>query len=205
VQDKLVVQKDKPFTLAWTRAGAPFEATIAQERFEKEDRYGQKILEFTFGARGAMSQVPGETVTYFVGPIEAARRAAARMWEMTDMMVVGVAKMIRGEVSIKALGGPIMIFDIAGKAAEEGAANYVLIMAIISINLALLNLLPVPALDGGHLMFILLEAVRRRPVSPGLREAANLVGVGLLVLLMVLVLVLDVTRYWDKLLDLLRA
>jgi len=99
---------------------------------------------------------------------------------------------------MKSIGGPLTVFEVAGTAAEEGALNYLTLMAFISINLGLINLLPVPLLDGGHLMFFLLEAVSRRPISVRVREYAHIAGLVFLIGIMVLAVKNDLERQWPQ-------
>ena len=89
------------------------------------------------------------------------------------------------------------MYDIAGQAGAKGTTYFVWAMALISVNLGLVNLLPIPVLDGGHLFFFLVEAIRRRPLSLRVREVASLVGMALLVLLMLVAFKNDVERRWD--------
>ena len=105
-----------------------------------------------------------------------------------------IVRLFTGSVSAKQLGGPILIVDAAAKAASVGAFTYFNFIAIISINLAILNLLPVPVLDGGHLMFFAVEAIRGKPVSEKIMMAANKVGMTLLLLLIFFVLYNDTVR-----------
>jgi regulator of sigma E protease len=98
------------------------------------------------------------------------------------------------EVPLKALGGPILIAQAAGRTAELGIAPLVQFMAILSVNLFLLNLLPIPVLDGGHLMFFTLEALRGKPVEIKHREMAQGVGLMLILALMILVFYQDILR-----------
>ena len=115
-------------------------------------------------------------------------------YNIAKLTVVSVVKLIQGTVSAKTLGGPIMIAQMAGKQAEAGALNLVFFIALISINLAILNFLPIPVLDGGHLLFFLLELVIGRPVNLKIREIAQQVGIFILLLLMVFVFYNDITR-----------
>ncbi len=105
-----------------------------------------------------------------------------------------VVRLFTGTVSAKQIGGPILIVDAAAKAASVGAFTYFNFIAIISINLAILNLLPVPVLDGGHVMFFIIEAFRGKPVSEKIMIAANKVGMTLLLLLIFFVLYNDTVR-----------
>ena len=102
--------------------------------------------------------------------------------------------MIAGKVSADNLGGPIRIAQMAGQQAEEGIANFAFFIALLSINLGIINLLPVPVLDGGHLMFFAIEAVTGKEVSEKIREKANQFGIVVLVLLMIFVFYNDIVQ-----------
>jgi regulator of sigma E protease len=125
---------------------------------------------------------------------EAAAQAAGHFWEVVRLTVLGIAKIVRGDISFRTVGGPIMLFSIAAQAAEEGLESFLFKMALVSVNLGLMNLLPIPVLDGGHLAGCVLEAVTRRRVSVRAREIANLVGLVLLALLMIAVFKNDIAR-----------
>jgi regulator of sigma E protease len=135
-----------------------------------------------------------EKVPFRIGPIEAGRAAFGNLGEVIRLTVLGIGKIMTGEISFKTVGGPIMLFSIAAQAAEEGIESFLFKMALISVNLGLMNLLPIPVLDGGHLAACLVEAVTRRPLSVRAREIANLVGIVLLVLLMIVVFKNDIAR-----------
>jgi regulator of sigma E protease len=135
-----------------------------------------------------------ERVPLAIGPLEAARAAVANLNEVVRLTVLGIARIATGQISFKTVGGPIMLFSIASKAAEEGLQSFLFNMALISVNLGLMNLLPIPVLDGGHLAACLVEGVTRRPLSLRAREIANLVGIILLVMLMIAVFKNDIAR-----------
>jgi regulator of sigma E protease len=135
-----------------------------------------------------------ERVPLQIGPVEVARVAAANLNEVVRLTVVGIARIVTGQISFKTVGGPIMLFSIAAQAAEEGLESFLFKMALISVNLGLMNLLPIPVLDGGHIAACLVEAVTRRPLSIRARETANLVGIILLVTLMIFVFKNDIAR-----------
>ena len=110
-------------------------------------------------------------------------------------MVEQLGKLVTGEASVrKSVGGPVEMVRQASQAAQRGVFDYARLMGILSISLGIVNLLPVPVLDGGQLLFFLLEAIRGRPVSVALRERAQQIGVILMVLLMLLVLVMDLQK-----------
>ncbi len=110
---------------------------------------------------------------------------------------IGMLRLAQGRVSLSSVGGPITMYDIAGQAGAKGAAYFVWAMALISVNLGMINLLPIPVLDGGHLLFFVFEAARRRPLPMRAREVASLAGMIMLVLLMLVAFKNDVERRWD--------
>lgn len=114
--------------------------------------------------------------------------------EVVRLTVLGIARIVTGHISFKTVGGPIMLFQIASDAVDEGLASFLFKMALISVNLGLMNLLPIPVLDGGHIAQALVESVTRRPLSARTREVANLVGVILLFTLMIFVFKNDIVR-----------
>jgi regulator of sigma E protease len=128
--------------------------------------------------------------------------AAHEAWratsEVVELTATSFVRLFQGRLSMKSIGGPLTIFDAAGEAAREGAVNYLFLMGFISVNLGLINLMPIPMLDGGHLLFFLIELVTRKPLSGRLREYASLAGLTLLILLMVFAFKNDVERQWPQ-------
>jgi len=120
---------------------------------------------------------------------------------MTRSIVDGIGQLIKGRVSPKQLGGPIKIAQIAGEGAAQGPLPFVGLLALLSINLGFINLLPVPMLDGGHLFFYAIEAVRRRPLSAQALDWAFRGGLALILALMVFVTINDLGSLglWDGL------
>ena len=129
-----------------------------------------------------------------VGPVKAVGMAAEQTWTAATMVVKGLFLMFRGRVPLRELGGPIAIARAAGQQARAGFRYFLSMLAFLSINLAVLNLLPIPALDGGHLAFFAVEAVMRRPLRPQHRELAQRVGLLVLITLMVFVFYNDIHR-----------
>ena len=109
---------------------------------------------------------------------------------------MSLVKMVQRVVPMDSVGGPIMIAKMAGEQASAGAASFLAFMALLSINLGVLNLLPVPVLDGGHLLFYFMELIFRRPVTQKIREYAQQIGMVLLLGLMVLAFYNDIIRYF---------
>jgi regulator of sigma E protease len=131
-------------------------------------------------------------------PISAAGASFGQVYDVIHTTKVAVGQMIMGERGTEDLGGPIRIAQISGQAAKTGVLGFVLFMAILSINLGVVNLFPVPLLDGGHLMFYAIEAVRGRPLSEQVQEWGLRVGLAL-----VLTLMLFVT--WNDIVQLIRT
>lgn len=120
--------------------------------------------------------------------------AVTRTWEISELTLVSIVKLVQRIIPASTIGGPIMIVEMAGKQASHGAMSFFTFMAIISINLGVLNLLPIPVLDGGHLMFLGIEFVRRKPVSEKVMMFAQRVGLALLITLMVFAFYNDIMR-----------
>ena len=135
-----------------------------------------------------------QEVTRAVGPAEAFGYAVGQLADVVRLTALGIARIVSGDISFKTVGGPIMLFSIAAQAAQEGWESFLFKMALISVNLGLMNLLPIPVLDGGHIAATLIEVVTRRPLSLRVREIANLVGILLLVSLMIFVFKNDIAR-----------
>ncbi len=137
---------------------------------------------------------PGRSVLRSPNPFMAFVDGAQATWGWTELTAVGIYKMVAGEISSKNIGGPLTIANMSGEAASQGASSVVFLIAILSINLGVLNLLPIPILDGGHLLFFAIEAVLRKPLGDRQREIAQQVGLLLLVCIMVFAFWNDIER-----------
>lgn len=129
---------------------------------------------------------------------DAFKEALSSSWEIIRLTCLVVVKLIQGDVSIKTVGGPIMIGQMTGQIVQQNIGDLIPFMAIISINLGILNLLPIPILDGGVILFLLFELVLRKPVSMNKREFAMKIGLSLLLLLMAVVFYNDILRLFTK-------
>jgi len=129
-----------------------------------------------------------------VSPPRAVLMAAEQTWSASAVVLKGILLMLQGRVSPSELGGPIAIARAAGQQARAGARYFLTMLAFLSINLGVLNLLPIPALDGGHLAFFGIEGLLRRPLRQRHRELAQQVGLLLLITLMVFVFYNDIHR-----------
>jgi regulator of sigma E protease len=117
-----------------------------------------------------------------------------RTWEISVLTVVSIVKLIQRVVPMDTIGGPILIVQMAGEQASQGVLNFFLFMAIININLGVLNLLPIPILDGGHILFLGIEAIRRKPLNEKVIAIAQRVGLALILFIMAFALYNDIMR-----------
>ncbi len=147
-----------------------------------------------FGRVDAFVGRAPEMVTVQLGPIDGLAQGAARTWEVSVLTVKMLGKMLIGEASLKNLSGPLTIADYAGQSVQLGLAYYLGFLALVSVSLGVLNLLPLPMLDGGHLMYYLFEAVTGRPVSELWLKWLQRGGALIMLLLMSLALSNDVAR-----------
>ena len=188
--DAIRSRPGQALSLTVDREGRRITAVVTPEPVKETTPGGQ---ETTVGKIQAGLAPKADTYERY-GPVEAIRLGAVRTWDMTVLTIKGLWKLVSRQIASSNIGGPIQIATEAGRQAKEGTASLALFTAIISVNLAVLNLLPVPMLDGGHLLFFVIEAVLKRPLSVQKREAAQRVGFVLLMLLMVYALYNDLVR-----------
>jgi regulator of sigma E protease len=146
------------------------------------------------GRIGAFIGDPPETLNVSYGLFDGLWRGVVRTWEVSTLTLSMMGKMLIGEASLKNLSGPLTIADYAGKSASLGITQYLVFLALISVSLGVLNLLPLPVLDGGHLMYYLWEGLTGRPVSEAWLDRLQRGGVGVLLLMMSVALFNDVVR-----------
>jgi regulator of sigma E protease len=135
-----------------------------------------------------------ETVIEQYGVFESLKKGTLKFGEMTVMTFYVLKRLVTRKLSMKTLGGPIMIAQITGQAAKSGISNLLLFMAFLSLNLGILNLLPIPVLDGGHIAFLFIEFLRGKPLGVKKMEIAQQIGLVLLILLMIVVTYNDIQR-----------
>ncbi len=174
------------------RNGQTLGIPIVPEQSTATNIFGETIKKPMIGISSA-----GDVVHQRLNPLEALTESFVRTWEIIKLTLMSVGKIFTGSVSAKTLGGPIMIAQMAGQQAEAGMANLAFFIAMLSINLGIINLFPVPVLDGGHLVFFGLEALTGKPAGERLRERANQFGMVLLLTLMVFVFYNDILRIFN--------
>ncbi|MFQ6672390.1 MAG: RIP metalloprotease RseP [Candidatus Tectimicrobiota bacterium] len=187
---KVVVKSaGQKLTVVVERGGRHVTLLVIPELAQDKNIFGEAIQEGRLGIRAS-----DDRVYKSYPPHVALWKGTVRTVDLTRLTILAVVKLIQGTVPAKSIGGPIMILQMAGEQARVGFFSYVSFIALLSINLAILNLLPIPILDGGHIFFLLAEAVMRRPVSLKWRETAQQVGLVLIISLMLFAILNDLTR-----------
>lgn len=187
VRDRVMPYPGEPLTLTVLRDGAEQEISFDIATHVERDRFGN---EFRLGRIGVLA-TEGRAVP--VGPIEAVWEGTKTTGQLLHLTTVGLWQIITGRRPVSELGGPIKIAKYSGEQLISGWYAFISFIAMISINLAFINLLPIPALDGGHLAFYAAEAVRRKPISAKGQEWAFRTGMALVLTLMVFVTILDIS------------
>jgi regulator of sigma E protease len=160
---------------------------------EKAMVNGQSVEVGKIGISG-----PGRSIMRSSTPLLSLYDGLGATWSWTELTAIGLYKMIVGDISSKNIGGPLTIANISGEAAAQGASSVVFLIAILSINLGVLNLLPIPILDGGHLLFFLIEGILRKPLGERQREVAQQAGLVLLVGVMIFAFWNDLERIFSR-------
>ena len=175
------------------RAGVPLTVAVTpQAEAGGGANAGKEAV--TVGKISAYIALQPDMIAVPTGPVDALGKAVERVWDTCTMTLKMIGKMITGEASLKNVTGPITIADYAGQTARMGVASYLSFIAFISISLGVMNLLPIPVLDGGHLLYYSLEVLTGRPVPERVGEIAQRLGIGLLMTLMVLAVFNDISR-----------
>lgn len=177
-------------TMLVERDGEGIPVEVTPEIDEEKDIFGEVV-----GERYMIGIVRYNELQYVaVGPIGSIKSAALQTWGFVELTFTGLVKLIQRKIPLSEMGGPIMIAQIAGQQAKAGFVNLLYFMGLLSVNLGILNLLPIPVLDGGHLMFLSIEAVRNKPLEERAQIIAQQIGMALLATLMILVFYNDILR-----------
>ena len=182
-------QPGKDLAMTIDRGGVEIALTVRPEK---------KVIKNLFGedeAVGLIGIMPsGRTEITREGVAGSFSSAVKRTWDISVLTLVSIVKLIQRVIPADTIGGPILIVQMAGQQANQGALNFFTFMAVISINLGVLNLLPIPVLDGGHILFLGIEAIRRRPLSEKVIMVSQRVGLALLLTLMAFAFYNDIAR-----------
>lgn len=189
ISNIVIIRPNEPLAIELVRAGRPVALTATPRSAEETDRFGNKfrrgLLGITPGAPAVEAvpwyRLPGAAVDHTIGTVV--------------MMVETLGQVITGRRSVKELGGPLKIAQFSGQQASLGLMPFIVFMALVSINLGFINLLPIPLLDGGHLLFYTIEGVRRKPLRPETQEWAFRTGLAALLALMVFVTFNDLASF----------
>ena len=191
----VVLTTGGPLSLEVERGGRIFAASVRPRILVERDRFGNEIR------RPVLGVLPGDQVLTPVSPLGALAASVRQCWVVVETTVKGLAQIVTGRRSVKEMGGPLKIAKFSGEQASMGLLAFLWFIAVISINLGFINLLPIPMLDGGHLFFYGIEAVRRKPLRPEAQEWAFRTGLAALLALVILVTFNDLASFglWSKL------
>jgi regulator of sigma E protease len=179
---------EEPVSVIWDRDGQKMSATMTTMSGEGYDNRGEKIPVGMIGI--------GQMVEYReLGFFASAGRGLTKSFEFVEMVAKVFWDLVTFKVSMKAIGGPVFIAKVSGQMAELGFSALLFFMALLSVNLAVLNVLPIPMLDGGHLIFLMIEKIKGSPLSVNQRMIAQQIGLVFLLLIIVLVTYNDIVRF----------
>ncbi|RYF40529.1 MAG: RIP metalloprotease RseP, partial [Comamonadaceae bacterium] len=176
----------RPQTWRIERAGQPLNLQVTPEAREENGAWVGRVSAYVGSAP--------DMVTVRRGPVDGLWQGAVRTWEVSALTVRMLGKMLIGEASLKNISGPLTIADYAGKSASMGFTQYLIFLALISVSLGVLNLMPLPILDGGHLMYYLWEGLTGKGVSDAWMDRLQRGGFAVLLVMMSIALFNDVTR-----------
>ena len=189
LQESVRFYPERTFDLTVERGSEELNISITARRHTMDDGFGNKGDIGLLGVRA----VEVETASVPVPLVNVVPKAFALCGKVVDKMILGIRQIATGQRSIKELGGPLKIGKVAGERLSLGAPAFIEFIALISLNLAFINFLPIPALDGGHLAFYAVEAVRRKPAGPQATEWAYRTGILVVLTFLVVVTFNDVT------------
>jgi regulator of sigma E protease len=171
------------------RKSAIITLSVIPEKKRIQDLFGQGKEVGLIGIKPS-----GKTFTKKSDLTESVSNSVSRTWEISVLTLVSIVKLIQRVIPVNTIGGPILIIQMAGEQASMGILNFFIFMAIININLGILNLLPIPILDGGHIFFLGIEAIRRKPLSERVVSTAQKVGLAIILFIMAFAFYNDLIR-----------
>jgi regulator of sigma E protease len=189
IRDVIAVVKERQMEVVVERDGAEKFLSIQPRLSKSKNIFGEEVPAYLIGISPS-----DKTTIERRNPWDAILSSVYKTWQISKLTVISVIKIFEGVISPKTLGGPIFIAQVAGAQVKEGIIPFILFMAILSINLGVINLFPIPVLDGGHILFYLIEIVTRREINVKVREIAQQVGFVVLLMLMLFVIFIDIER-----------
>lgn len=182
-------RENEPVRVKVLRDGKEIEFSLFPKVVESKTIFGEKVSRKVIGVTASDEYIEKRDPL-----LSAIVKGFYQTVNLTVLTVVGIVKIIEGVVSPKEIGGPIMIMEVAGKQAKEGKRNFLYFLGLISVNLAVINLLPIPVLDGGHIFFHLIELILRRRLSQRYLEVSQRIGLGIVFAIMALAFFNDLMR-----------
>ena len=189
IRPKIAEGKGKEVEVIVERSAGEKSFLIKPRLSKSKNIFGEEESTYLIGVSPA-----GKTIIEKRNPWDAIIASASKIWYISKLTVISVVKMLEGVISPRTLGGPIFIAQVAGAQVKEGIIPFILFMAILSINLGVINLFPIPVLDGGHIFFYLIEIVTRREISIKVKEMSQQIGFVILLMLMLFVIFIDIER-----------
>jgi regulator of sigma E protease len=196
--DKISTSNGKTLAFRIARGQESLDIAITPEEVQDRNALGIKTKTYRIGIQAPDPILPEDRMTIRVGPWGALVQGTARTWAVVKETGRFFVKLVERKVPSEAIGGPIRIAIMADQQAQEGFWYLLNFIAVISVSLAVINLVPIPVLDGGHLLFFAIEAIQRKPVNMRVRETAQQIGVFLLLLLMIFVFYNDIVITWFR-------
>jgi regulator of sigma E protease len=189
IMETMAEAQPGPLRFTVNRAGSLVKVVITPKETESKNIFGEPIKRKVIGITASSEMIAKKD-----SPLGAVTKAFYQTYNLSKITILGIVKLVMGSISPKNVGGPLLILEVAGKQAKEGVTSLIYFVAIISINLGIVNLLPIPILDGGHILFHVIEIITRRRMSQRWVDIAQKVGMGILVAVMVLAFFNDIMR-----------
>ncbi len=187
---RLIRSSEGPISMKLKRGERLYEVRVNPTTSRLKNVFGEEEEVRVIGIAPA-----GETILVRSDPLTALYKGTVQSFRLIGLTILGIKKMVEGKVALKeSLGGPILIAQLAGEQVKHGLSSFIFFIALLSVNLAIINLFPIPILDGGHLLLFGIEFVLRRPLSERGLDIAQKIGIVIIALLMILVFYNDIMR-----------
>jgi regulator of sigma E protease len=196
IQDAVWFRPGEPMTVVLDRSGQLITVNVTPEVKEESDGLGGKVK---IGRLGIKDSEDGSGITYSRLPVhEAVVKGTEKTWQIVTLTFKFLSKLIRGQEDANQIRGPVGIAEVAGQAASTGIVAFVMIIGFLSVSIGLINLFPIPMLDGGHLVYYAIEGLRGKPLGPEAQEWGFRIGFSLVLMLMVFATWNDIARQISK-------